>query len=61
MDWDLMLPDFCLQALSSASSDHYPILLCQQLRLRKRELFQFENFWAKLPGFREVVQEAWGK
>jgi hypothetical protein len=56
-----MLPDFCLQALSYASSDHCSILLCQQLRPRRREVFQFENFWVKLPGFREVVQEAWGK
>jgi hypothetical protein len=61
MQWDLMLPGFSLQALSSAISSHCPIMLCQQLRPRKKEVFHFKKFWVKVSGFREVVQEAWDK
>jgi hypothetical protein len=61
LEWDLMLLGFGLQALSSAISDHCPIIMCQQLRPRKKEVFHVENFWVKVPEFREVVQEAWDK
>jgi hypothetical protein len=30
LEWDLMLLGFGLQALSSAISDHCPIIMCQQ-------------------------------
>jgi exonuclease III len=58
-EWGLMLPGFSLQALSSSISDHCPILLCQQLRPKRKEVFRFESFWVKVPGFHEVVQQAW--
>jgi endonuclease/exonuclease/phosphatase family metal-dependent hydrolase len=43
MEWDLMLLGFSLQTLSSTMSNHYPILLCQQLMPRKKGVFHFEN------------------
>jgi hypothetical protein len=47
-----------LQALSSSQSDHYPLLLCQQARLKQQQSFRFKNFWIRIPGFMQVVQEA---
>jgi hypothetical protein len=59
--WDLLLTGFRLQALSSSLSDHCPLLLCQQLKPRTKDSFRFENFWPRVPGLREVVQQAWQK
>lgn len=58
VDWFERFPSHCLKALSSDCSDHSPLLLflCS-VQLAKRR-FRFENFWAKLPGFAEVVKEA---
>jgi hypothetical protein len=58
-EWDLLLSNFSLLALSSSLSDHCPLILYQQLRPRNRERFCFENFWPRIPGFTEVVQQAW--
>jgi hypothetical protein len=58
-EWELLLPDYMLIALSSSLSDHYPILLCQQTRPRFKDNFCFENFWPKVLDFTEVVKEAW--
>jgi hypothetical protein len=60
-EWDLLMPGFSLQALSSSMSDHCPILLCQQLRPKRKVVFRFESFWTKVHGFRDVVQQAWSK
>ena len=40
-------------------SDHCPLLLSNQTGPRRPNSFKFENFWTKLPGFREVVTAAW--
>jgi hypothetical protein len=58
-DWDLMYSGFSLHAFSSSLSDHCPLMLCQQNKPMVRDTFRFENFWPRLPGFREIVQQAW--
>jgi hypothetical protein len=58
-EWDLEFSGFTLQALSSSLSDHCPLLLCHQATPRKKEVFRFENFWVRVPGFRDVVKDAW--
>jgi hypothetical protein len=60
-EWDLLFLGFGLHALSSSLSDHCPIFLCQQIKPKRKEVFRFENFWIKIPGFREVVTQAWQK
>jgi hypothetical protein len=54
-----MLLGFSLQAMPSSLSNHCELLLCQQDRPRVKGRFRFENFWTRIPGFREVVQAAW--
>jgi hypothetical protein len=57
--WEDIFPISDLLPLSSNISDHCPILLsCTSDRPRSYR-FRFEQFWAKLPGFQEVVKEAW--
>jgi hypothetical protein len=57
-EWEDLFGSHGLQALSSSLSDHYPLLLSNQTSSRRPRSFQFENFWAKLPGFKQVVQAA---
>jgi hypothetical protein len=58
-EWDAIFNTHVLHALSTFLSDHCPILLSNQIGPRRPCSFKFENFWAKLPGFREVVAAAW--
>jgi endonuclease/exonuclease/phosphatase family metal-dependent hydrolase len=57
-EWDLMLPNVCLQAPSSRVSDHCPLLIAGNVVPRFRG-FRFEYFWPKLEGYHQVVQCAW--
>lgn len=59
--WDLSFADHTLHALSSTHSDHCPLLLCKPAGPRRPTPFRFENFWTRIPGFMNVVQEAWSK
>jgi hypothetical protein len=55
VDW------FDLKALSSDCSDHCPLLLLLDAVPRAKRRFRFESFWVKLPGFLEVVEQAWSQ
>ena len=59
--WDLEFGQHGLQALSTAQSDHCPLLLSNMTGPRQPRPFRFENFWVKLPGFREAVQHVWSQ
>lgn len=60
-DWDINYSTWGLQALSSSMSDHCPLFLCQQSTPPRKAKFKFECFWTKIPGFFEVVKEAWDR
>lgn len=59
IDGDILFSNHTLQALSSSCSDHCPLLLASTVSPPKRAVFRFENFWVRVPGFMEVVQQAW--
>jgi len=59
VNWDLMLPTASLQALSSATSDHSPLLITGGSLGCNYKGFRFELFWPKVQGYQEVVQQAW--
>jgi hypothetical protein len=42
-------------------SDHTPLLLQGELDHHKDSSFRFENFWTKVDGFHELVNEIWNK
>lgn len=58
-DLEELFPQSFLKALPSVISDHCPLLLSTLPSLPAKGRFRFENFWCKLEGFEEVVQEAW--
>jgi hypothetical protein len=60
-EWDLMHVDYQLQALSSSLSDHCPLFVFHQEKPTVKDTFRFEIFWPQVPGFKEVVQEAWNE
>ena len=47
--------------LSSLMSDHTPLLLQGELDHQRNSSFRFENFWTKMQGFQEMVQDTWNK
>jgi exonuclease III len=58
-DWDLHFKSHILSALSSALSDHCPLLLADDSGPLRPRSFKFENFWTSIPGFVDVVDHAW--
>jgi hypothetical protein len=58
--WDICFGSHVLNALSSSLSDHCPLLLADDRGPKKPRSFKFENFWVRIPGFMDVVNQAWG-
>jgi hypothetical protein len=58
-EWDLHFDTHVLHALSSSLSDHCPLLLADDSGPRRPRSFKFENYWVRLPGFNDMVQQAW--
>ena len=58
---DLLFPACFLHSLPSLMSYHTPLLLQGDLDHRPNPSFRFENFWATMPGFQEMVQATWGQ
>ena len=61
VDWDMMMPGYNLQALSSSVSDHSPLLIVGQRQVKRFTGFRFEVFWPKVQGYNEIVQSAWNR
>lgn len=58
-EWEILFPGYALQALSTGASDHCPILLGNHEQGLRKACFRFEDHWLHMPGFREVVVNAW--
>lgn len=61
IEWENLFPTSALQALSSSISDHCPLFLSQQGQQPRPATFKFEQFWTRVPGFMDVVKNAWEK
>jgi hypothetical protein len=59
LEWENIFPDSVLQSSASNVSDHCPLILGLKLQTKGKRRFHFESFWAKVPGFLEVVQPNW--
>ena len=57
--WEIAHSHCLLHYLSSAASDHCPLLVDYVARPPGARRFHFERFWPKLEGFHLVVSEAW--
>jgi hypothetical protein len=54
-----MFPNSTLQAVSSLVSNHCSLLLDGNINCGKYRGFRFEAYWPRLPGYIEVIAEAW--
>jgi hypothetical protein len=59
--WEEVYPLATLQPQSSSSSDHCPLLLTPLFIPRAQPKFRIESHWPHMPGFIDVVEEAWNK
>ena len=57
--WESAHPSCLLRCHSSAASDHCPLMVDCAPRPLGAYRFHFEKFWPKMPGFAQVVSEAW--
>ena len=60
-DWDMLFPNAHLQAITTACSDHAPLYLQGCVDDPRKPSFKFEEFWLRLPGFKDTVALAWNK
>ncbi len=58
-DWLSLFPRSTLRALPRPRSDHSPLLLAAFSFISAPQLFRFEAYWLRLPGFRDVVHSTW--
>jgi hypothetical protein len=61
VDWEELYSGCTLRCLATVIADHCPLLLDCAGQTVGRKRFQFERFWLKLEGFKEVVETAWGE
>ena len=59
VEWLGLFPRHTLRPLSSNCSDHCPLLLLIHAFQGIKRRFRFESFWVRIPGFKDVVAEAW--
>lgn len=57
--WESAHPSCLLRCLSSAASDHCPLMVDCTPRSPGLRRFHFEKFWPKMDGFQQVVADAW--
>lgn len=57
--WEVAHPHCLMRCLSSAASDHAPLLVDCTPRSPGPRRFHFERFWPTLEGFRQTVADAW--
>lgn len=48
-----------LRCLSSDAPDHAPLLLVLNSEPWSRPRFRFDEYWLRVPGFQDVVRDAW--
>jgi hypothetical protein len=60
-EWELIFPACFLHSLPSLMSDHTPLLLQGELDHHQNTSFRFENFWTKMEGFQDLVQNIWNR
>lgn len=57
--WTLAYPNIMVTALSKYIADQAPCVVSIETSTPKSHIFRFENYWADLPSFLDVVQTYW--
>ena len=59
VSWTNDHPNTLVLPLARTASDHVPCVVNVATCIPKAKLLHFENYWVKLPGFMECVQDVW--
>ena len=57
--WTLTYPNTSVTPLARPTSDHVPCVISIGTSIPKAQVFRFENYWTKMPGFLDVVNYIW--
>jgi hypothetical protein len=57
--WCDLYPNHVLCALSTAASDHTPLLLHYDIAVSGKPRFRFETFWPRFSGYLDAVAHGW--
>jgi hypothetical protein len=57
--WCDLYPNHVLCALSTAASDHTPLLLHYDIAVPGKPRFRFETFWPRFSGYLDAVAHGW--
>lgn len=57
-NWEAKYPEIIHKRLQRVFSDHFPIMLSGDVKVRVKRPFRFENMWLK-EGFEEQVRNWW--
>lgn len=60
VEWIEQYPSHQLRCLASDCPDHAPLLPVLNSKPWARPRFRFDQYWAKIDGFLDVVRAAWG-
>jgi len=58
--WNIKFPDTSVKGYDMTPSDHAPCLVRVSTKIPKTKVFRFENCWLRLPGFQQLISDAWG-
>jgi hypothetical protein len=58
-NWISEYPNSMVFPLANKGSDHAPCVVRIDTSIPKAKLFQFENYWVRMPGFIECVTKSW--
>jgi hypothetical protein len=59
--WEQLFDKPILQALSSSTSDHCPLLITPFSAPQFHPKFRFESFWVEILEFKDIVLQSWNK
>ena len=60
-DWISSYPMTEVLPLDKTASNHVPCVVTIKTSIPKSKIFWFENYWVKLEGFMECVEQSWQK
>ena len=59
VNWTVSYPNTQVIPLAKITSDHIPYKVVIDTKIPRASIFRFENFWAEMSGFQDIVQDSW--
>ena len=59
VNWTVSYPNTQVIPLAKITSDHIPCKVVIDTKIPRASIFRFENFWAEMSSFQDIVQDSW--